>query len=988
MKTIKLLLILSISLLAFTEVNAQFSAFFTYNTTDSCNFWQADFTDQSGTTSAMGASYFWDFGDGTTSNLENPSHNYNAAGTYQVLHTVSVSGATYTQVETIQFNSIAEPIQFSHNGNTSCSLPQVYSFVGFPINPNAPLTSWEWYVDGQFAGVGQNLSYTFNTSGTHSVQLFAINGSGCPSFYEEAIIVGSGNLQVAASYQTINSDCQGTLVDLYSTVSGGTAPYTYQWNWYDFGNSTLANPQQVYLFTSIDEYAYLTVTDANGCSASASVLVPHQEAFISAGSTSNPSSTCGGSCDGSITAFATGSSGPYTFTIGTGNIKTGYQVVFNNLCAGTYDIIIEDLNGCMEVITQQVIQDSLSAITVDALIDNGNSCSTATVCSGSAIVNASGGVPPYQYSLDFGATYQSSDTFPSLCAGSYNVLVQDANGCLGDYNFAISGPQSLGLQSSSYFDACDSNVVGQGSYISVSAYGGTPPYTYMWSNGNTSSYLQNPSSGTYTVIVSDANGCTFSETFTVPSNQCYTISGNVYVDVNGNCIFDSTDYPISCFVDLTATAGGPWLWIYDYTNANGEYSITAPAGTYYFDINGYYVNSYAVACPSATYSVTIDANNPNATVDFFLTPPPPSQDLSINMYTPYTFTPGYPTYTTVQYCNDGTIPMSGNVVVEYDASLVWYQSGTTPSGYSITNNDVPSSHDAVNHILTYDFVNLAPGQCRYLDVDYETPIGTGLMPGDPILIDATVNPIPGDVTPSNNVTYLAKVITSSWDPNDKAVSPEGDITVDDNDHAYYIRFQNEGNGNANTVVVKDELDANLDLHSLRAVYASHDYIMTVENNNTLVFTFNNIQLVPQSVDEALSQGFVAFTISQNGDLPVGTVIQNTAEIFFDFNPAIVTNTVENEIVEKTTGITNPAILAALNVYPNPSTGTYQLSVSNGLEVTSLRVYDLIGNVILTRDNVNANEAIINLENNANGVYFLEVSTKDGKAVQKLIKTSK
>lgn len=988
MKTIKHFLILSFTLFAFTTVNAQLNANFTYTLYDSCTVWQADFIDQSGATAGSNATYSWDFGDGTTSTLQNPSHNYSGPGTYQVLHVVVVNGATYTQIETLQFTTNAVPIQFTYNGGASCVFPQIYTFFGFPTNPNTLPTSWSWYIDNQPVGISQNLTFTFTAPGAHQVSLYAANGSGCSSFYQESVFIGGGGLQVGVGFQTLNSSCPGTLVDLYSTVSGGTAPYTYQWAWYDFGASTMPNPQQVFLFTSIDEFAYLTVTDANGCIGTATVQVPHQGSFISAGSNVSPTSSCGTTCDGSIIAFATGSTGPYTFTLGSGGVQTGYQVLFNNLCVGSYDIIIEDNGGCTQVITANVFQDSLSSIIVAALLDNGNSCSALTVCSGSAIVGATGGVPPYQYSIDFGATYQSSDTFASLCAGTYVAMVQDANGCVGNYSFVLSNPQGLSIQSDTYFSSCDSNTTGQNSYIYVTALGGASPYAYSWSNGATTSSLQNPSPGSYTVIVTDANGCTYSQTFTVPSNQCYTISGNVYIDVNGNCIFDSTDYPISCFVDLTATAGGPWLWIYDYTNATGAYSITAPAGTYYFDINGYYVNNYTLACPSAAFSVTIDANNPTAVVDFFLTPPPPSQDLRISMYTPYTFTPGYPTYTTVQYCNDGTITMSGNVVVEYDASLVWYQSGVTPSGYSITNNSVPSSHDAVNHILTYNFANLLPGQCRSLDVDYETPIGTGLMPGNPILIDATVNPIPGDVTPANNVTYLAKVITSSWDPNDKTVSPEGDITVDDNDHAYFIRFQNEGNGNANTVVVKDELDANLTLHSLSAIYASHDYIMTVENNNVLVFTFNNIQLVPSSVNEALSQGYVGFTLSQDGELPVGTIIQNTAEIFFDFNPAIITNTVENEIVEKTTGITNPQIQAALQVYPNPSTGLYQVQLSNNLEATSFSVYDLIGNLIMSIENVNSNQAIINLENSANGVYFLEVSTKEGKAVQKLIKESK
>lgn len=987
MKTIKHILILSIALCTFSMAKAQVTAAFTYNLYDSCTVWQANFFDQSGTTPNMNASYTWNFGDGTTSTLQNPSHNYSSTGSYQVFHTVMFNGGTYTQLEIIQFTTSTEPIQYTYTGPTSCNSPQVYAFSSFPTNPNAQITSWSWLIDNQFAGSGPNLTYTFSNSGVYQVVVSALNASGCQSFYQESIFVGGSNLQVNATSQVLNNNCQGTYVNLYSSVFWGTAPYSYQWNWYDLGFSNAQNPQQVFLLTSVDEYAYLTVTDANGCSSSTSVFVPHQGGFISTGSTVTPTSGCGAACDGSISAVATGSIGPYIFTLN-GTVQTGFQAVFNNLCIGTYSIIVEDNTGCTDVITAVVTQDSLSSILVDGIVFNGSACSPLTVCSGSIAVVASGGVAPYQYTIDFGATYQSSDSFGSLCPGTYVATVQDANGCLGEYSFVIYGTQSLGIQSSTYYASCDSNSGGQNSFISIYAYGGAAPYTYSWSNGATTSNLQNPSVGANTVIVTDANACTFSETFIVPSNQCYTISGSVYVDINGNCIFDSADYPISCFVDLTATAGGPWLWIYDYTNANGAYSINAPAGTYYFDINGSYVSNYTLTCPSAGFSVAVGPNNPTAVVDFFLTPPPPSQDLSIIMYTPYTFTPGYPTYTTVQYCNDGTITMSGNVVVEYDADLVWYQSGVTPSGYAITNNDVPSNHDAVNHILTYDFVNLQPGQCRYLDVDYETPIGTGLIPGNPILIDATVNPIPGDLTPSNNVTYLARQITSSWDPNDKAVSPEGDMTVDDNDHAYFIRFQNEGNGNANTVVVKDELDANLAIHSLRAVYASHDYIMTVENNNTLVFTFNNIQLVPLSVDASLSQGFVGFTLSQDGDLPVGTSIQNTAEIFFDFNPPIVTNTVENEIVEKTTGITNSFVERSLSVYPNPSKGIYQVLLGNNLEATSLKVYDLIGNIILMNDNINSNQAMINLENSTNGIYFLEVSTKNGKAVQKLVKEAK
>ncbi len=995
MKRIKYLTLTLFAILALGFTNAQINVDFSSTLAlDSCSQQEWQFYDST-TNVPPGATLLWSFGDGTTSTLANPNHFYNITTqqTFSTTLTYYLNGNVIgSHSEPLTLSSSFNQVEFNYAAPINCGFPQTYDFIGFELNPNSPIVNWQWFIDGQLIQTSGNVfSQTFTSAGTHQVVVEGYTQNGCYSSWMDIVNVGAGGngLTVAASYQTITEDCIGAVVDLYSSVSGGVAPYTFQWSWYDIGSSTLANPQQVQIMTSVDPNVYLTVTDANGCTGTATVVVQNGS-FITANTNSQPTSACGAGCDGSIDVVATGTAGPYTFEANN-QVQTGNQAVFNNLCAGIYDVIITDQNGCSEVIVEQVMQDSLSSIIVDAIINPGSSaCNTATVCDASVDIVVTGGVAPFLYSFDQGTTYQGSNQIFGLCAGTYDVLVEDANGCAVFYNFTINTGATLSAQSYEYYDNCDStgNPSGNGSLISVNAFGGTAPYTYAWSDGSTTNNIQNPTPGVYTVIITDANGCTYSETFNVPSNNCYTISGNVYVDVNGNCVFDSTDYAVSCFVDLTATAGGPWLWIYDYTDANGYYEISAAAGTYFFDVNGTQVNNLTPLCPNTNYSVTLDSANNNVTVDFFLTPPPPTQDLSINMWTPYTFTPGFPTFTTVQYCNDGTIPMSGNVVVQYDPSLVWYQSGTTPSGHVINNNDVPSTHDAVNQILTYDFVGLLPGQCVYLDVDYETPIGTGLLPGDPIYIDAVVNPIAGDVTPTNNTTYLPSLITSSWDPNDKAVSPDGDITVDDNDHAYYIRFQNEGNGNANTVVVKDELDANLDLHSLRNVYASHDYILTVENNNTLVFTFNNIQLPPKSVNELASQGFVAFTLTQDGDLPVGTIINNTADIYFDFNPAIVTNTVENEIVEKVTGITTADVQNALSVFPNPSTGVYQVQLNNAMEATSMKVYDLVGNTILEITEINSAKAVVDLGNSANGVYFLEINTANGKAVQKLIKESK
>ncbi|MEZ4979341.1 MAG: T9SS type A sorting domain-containing protein [Chitinophagales bacterium] len=983
MKTIKFILFLSISFLVLPKAHAQFTANFGVDLlVDNCTAWEYQFTDSSTTSPTFGASYYWDFGDNTTSTLQNPTHWYYLPGTYTIIHVVSANGVSITSTQDLIVTSNANQVSFTYNSQGSCNGPQILNLFGAQGNPNNPIVTWAWYIDGVFAGNSQFVTGYQLSAGPHVIQVEGTTNLGCTSEDVQTINLNGGGLNVAASYQTLNASCNGALVDLYSTVSGGTAPYTFSWSWYDFGNSTVANPQQVFVLTNIDPTVYLTVTDANGCTGSAQVSVVNNTNPITAFATANAVSACSSTCDGSITAVATGTAGPYTFIVSPGNLtQTGYQTVFSNLCSGVYTIQVYDQNQCSSTITAVVEQDSTNGLIVDAIVEYGFTCQSNNLCLGTAQTVVSGGVAPYSYSLDNGLSFQTSPNFDSLCVGTYQILVEDANGCSGYYSFVIQAGQPLGIQANEYYANCSSNnPAGNNSFIQVYPYGGSAPYSFLWSDGSTSSNIQNPSPGVYTLILSDANGCTFSQSFTVPSNDCYTISGNVYVDVNGNCIYDSTDYPLSAFVDLTATAGGPWLWIYDYTDANGAYSISAPAGTYFFDINGYNANGLSVLCPNANYSVTLDSTNQNVSVDFFLSPPAPVQDLSISIghitnVAPSTI-PGHNRWSYIYICNDGTVPMSGYAEWHYSAELTY-------AGPPSWSNIYPDVIDQTNHILRFNFSNLQPGTCQQIRINFDVP--NTLAIGTPIIDEAFIFPLAGDVTPNNNSAYTYELSQGSWDPNDKAVYPNGDITVDDNDHSYHIRFQNEGNANATRVIVRDELDSNLDIHTLRNIQASHDFIMTIENNNELVFTFNNIQLPPKDVDEAASQGYVAFAISQNGELPVGTSIENTAAIYFDFNEAVITNTVVNTIVEKTTGIKDANLDNLLSVYPNPSKGSFQVNLDAGEIAKNVKVLDVLGNVVLVLESSNSNNFLLNLEHSVAGVYFLEVETSQGIAIQKLIK---
>ncbi len=171
-------------------------------------------------------------------------------------------------------------------------------------------------------------------------------------------------------------------------------------------------------------------------------------------------------------------------------------------------------------------------------------------------------------------------------------------------------------------------------------------------------------------------------------------------------------------------------------------------------------------------------------------------------------------------------------------------------------------------------------------------------------------------------------IVAAYDPNDKNGYPLGhgpDRNIyPGTELEYRIRFQNTGNDTAFLVVIKDTIDTEvLDLTTVRPGVSSHDYTWDIEEESTLVFTFENILLPDSMTNELGSQGFVDFKIQQQPNLPLGTVIENRAGIYFDINPPIITNTslhtLNRDFLEAITHTVSPALQEVeLLVIPNPA----------------------------------------------------------------------
>lgn len=226
------------------------------------------------------------------------------------------------------------------------------------------------------------------------------------------------------------------------------------------------------------------------------------------------------------------------------------------------------------------------------------------------------------------------------------------------------------------------------------------------------------------------------------------------------------------------------------------------------------------------------------------------------------------------------------------------------------------------------------------------------------------------------------MVYNSYDPNEKLASPEGytnNNIIDKNDRIEYnIHFQNTGIDTAFRVVVIDTISEDLDLSTLEVYAASHPFTLNMQNDRILQFTFLPIHLVDKNTDELGSQGYVHYSIRPRKNIPLGTKIRNTAQIIFDFNPPISTNTYEHTIGE---GI----ITATLNykhpnysikAYPNPFHEKMIFELGNQINDFNLEIYDAFGRLLI---NKKANSNVVSIENielKYNGIYYYVIKNYD------------
>jgi hypothetical protein len=431
-------------------------------------------------TSSFAASWSWVGPNGYSSTLQNPSISTATAataGTYTLTAT-NAGGCVGTATTNVTVNPT--PTLTVNNGG-------MCSGNSFTLTANGALT-YSWAPPNSL----NNSAGASVTSFATSTTIYTVTGtsaSGCTGYTSTTVMVYANPTAIlTATNVSCNGACDGSVI---ATPSGGSPPYMYQWQ-------TGPTTQSISGLCPMNYTC--TITDINGCQFTATTPVT-QPAAISASVVAQSATSCNGTCDGSATITASGGVPAYTFSWAPGGMVTA---AVTGLCAGTYTATVTDVNGC--IATQVVMITQPTAIAVSAPPQTYCSGSTAVLCA-----SASGGVGAVSYqwspSSCFSNPNASCATNTCVTSGIYTVDVTDANGCVGSAQVSLTIDPSPVLFSSNFTEPSCGGSNGSASFTGSS---GSAPYQYTLtppSVTNGTGNFSGLSTGSYTLAITDANGC-------------------------------------------------------------------------------------------------------------------------------------------------------------------------------------------------------------------------------------------------------------------------------------------------------------------------------------------------------------------------------------------------------------------------------------------------------------------------------------------------
>ncbi len=406
-----------------------------------------------------------------------------------------------------------------------------------------------------------------------------------------------------------------------------------------------------------------------------------------------------------------------------------------------------------------------------------------------------------------------------------------------------------------------------------------------------------------------------------------------------------------------------------YTNSNGDYYILIPnSGTYTTQaLNN--LGSGFTSNPANTVVTSSGQNQDYLNNNFCISSATGYTDLSVGMFNVSNAVPGMNAYYQLYYYNNGTTALSGSVQLTFDGTkMTFISAGNTPA-------------NTTANTITWNYTNLLPYQYVTFNLVFaiQTPPTANI--NDPLYFTVYGTPVSGDNHPENNTFLMSQSIRSSFDPNDKTVIEGSTIDIGHTgDYLHYVtRFQNTGTANATTVVIKENLDPNLDWNTFEPIASSHPSNIQIRNGNELTYTFSNIDLPFQSANEPASHGWMAYRIKPKSNIALWDIMSSSSNIYFDYNAPIYTNGVSTQVTALTT---TDFVKSNFTVYPNPASDFITIEAKNDID-SVYEIVDINGKLLLKGTTESLHP--INISNLESGFYFLNLKTNQGKATYKIVK---
>ena len=392
-------------------------------------------------------------------------------------------------------------------------------------------------------------SATNLTAGNYTVNVTDTNG--CLHTQTIALVQP---MAITGTTSTLNAHCANADGAASVSVKGGSGPYTYSWN--------TSPPQTTDTATLLVAGVYLvTISDSLGCSDTVTAHINNATAATISSNQIN--ATCSTSANGSAIVIVSGGTSPFRYSWSTNPVQT--TPAATGLLPGSYTARVTDTLGCTSTIV--VVITSPAAL-------NGNMTQTNITCNGNkngkATVSASGGTPQYTYSWST-VPAQTSASVTGLDTGTYMITITDSQGCKGLDSVMITQPDSLISSLTNLRTSCYGTTDG---VSTVTVKGGTVPYGYSWSTNpaQTGSTATGLSAGSYTVMVTDSNGC--------------SVTGMATISQPAAIHLATTSSPASCgnsdgSASVAVTAGGILPFTYSWSSgATAAVASNQSAGIY------------------------------------------------------------------------------------------------------------------------------------------------------------------------------------------------------------------------------------------------------------------------------------------------------------------------------------------------------------------------------------------------------------------------